>query len=212
MEVQSDARARAHDLFMRLVSGRGVTAGWRVAEGEPAHVAALHARYADLTVIGQIAPDEPAVLPVDLPEHVVMGAGRPVLMGPYAGTFPTLGERAVVAWDESREAAHAVHAAMPLLEAATKVTVLTLNAEDDDDGPARQLVEHLSRHGVHAEPSVMRSDDVDVGALLLSRAADLTADLLVMGAYGHSRFREIVLGGATREIFRSMTLPVFMAH
>src|SRR5262249_24888553 len=73
MEIQSEAGARAHDLFMRLVTGRGVTAGWRVAEGEPGHVAALHARYADLTVIGQIAPDEPTVLPVDLPEHVVMG-------------------------------------------------------------------------------------------------------------------------------------------
>jgi len=212
MEIQADAQARAHDLFMRLVTGRGVTPEWRVAEGEPGHVATLHARYADLTVIGQIAEDEPTVVPVDLPERVVMGAGRPVLMVPYAGTFETLGERVLVAWNEGREAAHAVHAAMPFLETASKVTVLSLNAEDDDDGPARQLVQHLSRHGVDAEPSVMKFDDVDVGASLLSRAADLDADLLVMGAYGHSRFRELVLGGATREIFRSMTLPVLMAH
>ena len=212
MEIQAEVGARAHDLFARLVEGRGVTTEWRVAEGEAGHVATVHARYADLTVVGQVAPDTPTVVPVDLPERLVLGAGRPVLVVPYAGTFKTLGERVLVAWDESREAAHAVHAAMPLLEAASKVTVLTLNADDGGDGPARQLVQHLARHGVHADPSSLTSDDVEVGALLLSRAADLVADLLVMGAYGHSRLREVVLGGATLEIFRSMTVPVLMSH
>jgi nucleotide-binding universal stress UspA family protein len=114
-----------------------------------------------------------------------------------------------VAWNATRQAARAVHDAMPFLEAAAKVTALTINADED---PAADLARHLARHGVKAEASTLKSDDVEVGALLLSRAADLSADLLVMGAYGHSRLREVVLGGATREIFRSMTVPVLMAH
>lgn len=212
MQVLTEVRARAEELFSRRAKAPGVTTEWRVAEGEPGHVATVHARYADLTIVGQVAPDAPSIVPSDLPERLVLGAGRPVLVVPYAGTFQTLGQRALVAWNESREAAHALHAAMPLLEGASKVTALTINARDGDDGPAAHLAQHLSRHGVHAEASAMTADDVEVGALLLSRAADLAADLLVMGAYGHSRLREVVLGGATREIFRSMTVPVLMAH
>jgi nucleotide-binding universal stress UspA family protein len=212
MQILTETRARAHELFTRHAKAPGMTTEWRVAEGDPGHVATVHARYADLTIVGQVDPEAPTLVPVDAPERIVLGAGRPVLVVPYAGTFKTLGQRALVAWNESREAARAVHDAMPLLEAASKVTALTINARDEGDTPSADLAQHLSRHGVHAEASVMTSDDVGVGALLLSRAADLAADLLVMGAYGHSRLREVVLGGATREIFRSMTVPVLMAH
>jgi nucleotide-binding universal stress UspA family protein len=212
MHMLTEARARAQELFTRHAKAPGVTTEWRVADGEPGRVATVHARYADLTIVGQVDPEAPTLVPIDLPERVVLGAGRAVLVVPYAGTFKTLGQRALVAWNESREAARAVHDAMPLLDGASKVTALSINVRDEDDGPAADLVQHLSRHGVHAEASAITSDDVEAGALLLSRAADLAADLLVMGAYGHSRLREVVLGGATREIFRSMTLPVLMAH
>jgi nucleotide-binding universal stress UspA family protein len=212
----AEARERAHQLFDRCTDRPGVSTEWRVAEGEPVDAATLHARYADLTIVGQANPDAPAVVPPDLTERLVLGAGRPVLLVPYAGTFATLGERVLVAWSATREAARAVHDALPLLDATSKVTAVTVVERDrpevDEQEPAEQLARHLARHGVQAEGSLIVSEDVDVGALLLSRAADLVADLIVMGAYGHSRLREIVLGGATREIFRSMTVPVLMAH
>ncbi len=217
-ELRSENEMRAHgrELFDRSAAARGVRTEWRAAEGEAGRAATIHAHYADLTIVGQASPDAPTPVRTDLPERVVLGAGRPVLVVPYAGTFASLGQRALIAWNESREAAHAVHAAMPLLAGAAKVTVLSIDADDgedaEDDSGAAHLVEHLARHGVPAEPSVMRSDDLDVSALLLSRAADLAADLIVMGAYGHSRLREVVLGGATRDIFRTMTVPVLMAH
>jgi nucleotide-binding universal stress UspA family protein len=216
LQVQSEARDRAQQIFTRRAKGPGVTTEWRVAEGVPGDIAVLHARYADLTVVGQVDPEADAPVPTDLPERVVLGAGHPVLVVPYAGTFKTVGQRVLVAWNGTREAARAVHDALPLLQGASTVTALTVNASGglhgDDEGPAGDLARHLERHGVRAEPDAFKSDDVGVGALLLSRAADLVADLMVMGAYGHSRLREVVLGGTTREIFRSMTLPVLMAH
>ncbi|HEV8617349.1 MAG TPA: universal stress protein [Methylomirabilota bacterium] len=207
--VLAETRERAETVFRHHAKVPGVTPEWRADQGEPGNVAIRHARYADLTIVGQVDPDAPDPLPVDLPERVVLGAGRPVLVVPYAGRFETLGERVLVAWNATREAARAVHDAMPFLREASKVTALTINADKDLAG---DLVRHLARHGVKAEASQLKSDDVEVGALLLSRAADFAADLMVMGAYGHSRLREVVLGGATREILRTMTVPVLMAH
>jgi nucleotide-binding universal stress UspA family protein len=135
---------------------------------------------------------------------------------PYAGTFKTIGQRVLVAWNAGREATRAVNDALPLLEGAAKVTVLAINPHGGLRGhgevPGADIALHLARHGVRAEASAIKSDDVEIGALLLSQAADLNADLIVMGAYGHSRLREVVLGGATREILRSMTVPVLLSH
>jgi nucleotide-binding universal stress UspA family protein len=209
LRTLAETSARAEALFTRHTAASGVATSWRADEGEPGTIATRYARYADLTIVGQVDRDALEPVPVDLPEAVVLGAGRPVLIVPYAGTFEMIGERVLVAWNATREAARAVHDAMPFIERASKVTVLTI---DDDDEPAAHLARHLARHGVKAERSAMTSDDVDVGALLLSRAADFAADLIVMGAYGHSRLREIVLGGATRAILQSMTVPVLMAH
>ena len=187
------------------------------AKGEAGEVATLHARYADLAIVGQVDPESAELGSTgDLPERVVLGAGRPVLVVPYAGTFKTVGQRVLVAWNAGREATRAVNDALPLLEGASKVTVLAVNPRGGLHGhgevPGADIALHLARHGVRAEASALKSDDVAIGALLLSQAADLDADLIVMGAYGHSRLRELVLGGATREILRSMTVPVLLSH
>ncbi len=137
-------------------------------------------------------------------------------MIPYTGTYPRIGRRVLVAWNASREATRAVTDAMPFLEHAGLVTVLTANARTTDMGhgdlPGADIALHLARHGVRAEAAPTHSGDVDVGEWLLSRAADLEVDLMVMGAYGHSRLRELVMGGATRSILQHMTVPVLFSH
>jgi nucleotide-binding universal stress UspA family protein len=177
----------------------------------------LQARYADLVVLGQANPDErgEAGLLLDLPENVAVNSGRPVLVVPYAGEFPTLAKHPLVAWNGSVEAARAVTAAIPLLRRASKVTVAVFDprAEADAHGqePGADIALFLARHGVDVEVS-SNPAPIDTGNAILSLAASINADLLVMGCYGHSRLREMMLGGATRTVLATMTLPVLMAH
>lgn len=139
-----------------------------------------------------------------------------MLIVPYAGRFDNVGRRIVIAWSSTREAARAVSDAMPFLESADLVNVLTIDPREGPDGhgelPGADIAVHLARHGVKAQIERTVSAGLPVGEVLLSRIADLGADLLVMGAYGHSRVRELLLGGATRSVLRSMTLPVLMSH
>ena len=156
----------------------------------------LHARYADLAVLGQADPDNPP-LGAGVVEAVLLGSGRPALVVPFIGA-ESVGQRVLVAWNATREAARALNDAMPLLAQAEKVTVLSVNPErgigGEGDLPAADIALHLARHGVKAEAAHTTAEDVSVGDILLSRAADLGADLIVMGGYGHSRAREFVLG------------------
>lgn len=212
-EQRNKAKA---DFEARMRKG-GVEWEWRETEGDPSEMAVMHARYADLAIIGQNDPDEEIAEPeLSVPERVVLEAGRPVLVVPYAGNFPKVGERVLVAWNVSAQATRAVNDALPLLEGAKKVVILAVNPKNGPQGhgavPGADIALHLARHGIKAEASHVFADDIDVGDMILSRAADEGADLIVMGAYGHARLRELVLGGATRDIFRHMTVPVLMSH
>jgi nucleotide-binding universal stress UspA family protein len=137
-------------------------------------------------------------------------------MVPYAGDFPEFGKRVLVAWNGSREAARALHDSMFLLEQAEAVTIIEVDALAPAAGMVRvsaaDVAAALVRRGVAATAESQTSDGISVDDLLLSRAADLGVDLLVMGAYGHSRLREYVLGGVSRGVFQHMTVPVLMAH
>lgn len=175
----------------------------------------LQARYADLVVLGQAAEAEDnatGLLP-DLPDYVLLNCGRPVLLVPRCGRFPTVGKRVLVAWNGSPEAARAVTAALPLLRGAEQVTLAVLGDSADvlGESPGADIALYLARHGVTVEV-LRRPEPVDPGKALLSLAADFNVDLLVMGAYGHSRFRELMMGGATRTVLATATLPVLMAH
>jgi nucleotide-binding universal stress UspA family protein len=212
-----DAADKTREVFEHIASLHGVSAEWReIPEGADADPA-VHARYADLAILGQLDPDsgEPDMIR-PRPEQVALASGRPILVVPYAGNFPNLGRRVVIGWNASREAARAVNDAMPLLTAAEIVSILTIDPREGPRAhgelPGADISLHLARHGVKAEIERTVSADLPVGEALLSRAADLGADLLVMGAYGHSRARELLLGGATRSLLRSMTLPVLMSH
>ena len=206
-DYNAKAAIEARALFDAAVAAHGVAAEWRDVEGEPSAVLALHARYADLTIIGQSEGDLPG-----LAEPLLLEVGRPVLVVPYAGSFPSLGERVLVAWNGGREATRAVHDALPLLQAARRTQVVAVNADGHGAVPGADLSLHLSRHGVRAECEYVSCDDLSVGQMLLSLAADRDVDLIVMGAYGGSRLRRLVMGGATGHMLRHMTVPVLFSH
>jgi nucleotide-binding universal stress UspA family protein len=201
--------------FQERVAKEQLSTEWRTAEGDTVTMIGLHARYADLAVIGR-AKREALTPQRHLPENVVLGIGRPVLIIPYIGAQPTIGENILVAWNTSREATRAITDALPILERAQNVVVIAFNPEGGVDRhgdiPSADIALWLARHGVRVEAKQAYASDIDTGNALLSSAADLGSDLLVMGAYGHSRMRELVLGGTTRQILRDMTVPVLMSH
>ncbi|GEO81398.1 universal stress protein [Pararhodospirillum oryzae] len=214
----AEETARAERAAFEAVAARhALSHEWREAEGDVLEAFCLHARYTDCLVVGQDDPDDDAMDGEHgLTEHLVLDAGRPVLVVPYAGTFPTLGHTVLVAWNGSREASRAINDALPLLRRAQRVVVVVINPRGGrlghGDIPGADISLHLARHGINSEAHSLHAEDMEVGAMLLSRATDLGADLMVMGAYGRSRLRELVLGGATRHILRHMTIPVLMSH
>jgi nucleotide-binding universal stress UspA family protein len=212
-----EARDRAKASFEERARKAGIKWEWRDAEGDPAEMAALHARYADLALVGQNDPDEELPeLELDVPERVVLDSGRPCLVIPYAGKFTSVGERVLVAWNATAQATRAVNDALPLIARARKVIILAINPgrgpAAHGDVPGADIALHLARHGVKAEAGQVFADDIDTGDMILSRAADEGVDMIVMGAYGHARLREMVLGGATRDLLGHMTVPVLMSH
>ncbi len=188
----------------------------RLVDDDAAGGIALHARYADLAVVGQFDPSTtvPGVMP-DFVETVALNSGRPVLVVPYAGPASAPLRRPLVAWDGGLPASRAIASALPLLREAGTIDVVMFNpraeAHVHGDEPGADLALYLARHGLQVNV-IERSASGDIGAALLSTAADLGSDLIVMGAYGHTRFREVVLGGVTRTVLQSMTVPVLMAH
>jgi nucleotide-binding universal stress UspA family protein len=203
--------------FDKLAAAVGVdSVEARMVDDDAAGGVALHARYADLAVIGQFDPAAtvPGILS-NFPETVVLNSGRPVMVVPHAGQPDGLFQRPVVAWDGGLAASRAIAGALPLLSQAGCADVLVLDQGSDNDvhgeQPGADLALYLARHGVKVNVIERRVSD-QTGEALLSAAADLGSDLIVMGAYGHTRFREVVLGGVTRTVLQSMTIPVLMAH
>jgi nucleotide-binding universal stress UspA family protein len=213
--VAREQASRAESLFKKAIAGAGLNSTeWRVSSDDAVDAVTLHARYADVVVLGQPRERDGSGVESDFAERVVLSAGRPVLMVPYAGKFEGVGKRILVAWNTGREATRAVTDAIPMLREAEQVHVVVFNPEGTAHGavPGADIGLYLARHSVPVEVSYHRADDIDVGNQLLSRVADLGIDLIVMGAYGHSRLRELVMGGATRTILESMTAPVLMSH
>jgi nucleotide-binding universal stress UspA family protein len=218
-QTRGDARKAADEVEAALndaAARAGVTCEWRLVEGDIDRTAVLHARYADIAIVGQNDPEHPAAHASNLAEALLLGSGRPVIVVPYAGRFDAVGRSVLVAWNATREAARAVNDAMPILVRAANVIVFSVNPPGTDAGgpavPGADLALHLARHGVKAEASSTVSHEIDAGNTILSRAADFDSDLIVMGGYGHSRQREFMLGGATRTLLRQMTVPVLLSH
>ena len=207
---------RAKDSFTAATQSNGLNANWRVVENGTADALAVQSRYFDLVVAGQENPkDEFFIAGSEMPDRTILISGRPALLIPYIGDCETIGENVMIAWDGSRQASRAVHDAMPVLEDAKNVTVMVINPKDKGNGsgkePGAGVVRHLAEHGIKATAEHVTTD-LDPGNMLLSRASDKGIDLIIMGAYGHARWTELVLGGVTKHMLQHMTVPVLMSH
>jgi nucleotide-binding universal stress UspA family protein len=202
--------------FEQAAKRYGIAAESRVLNGGLESVPVLFGRIArrfDIAVVGQ--PERDAVEPArSILEAALFDSGRPILIVPYIQKEPLALDHVMVGWDGSRSAARAIGDAMPFLKYAKAVEVITVSGEPakSDELPGADIAHHLARHGLKVEVDRQVVRDVDVSSTILSRAADKGSDLIVMGGYGHSRLREFVLGGATRGILASMTVPILMSH
>lgn len=215
--MRRDALAEAEGIrarFEQTMSRTGIAGEWRMVEGLSGELVAHHGRTADLVVLGQPDPSDGAPNATAVFEGALFSSGRPVLVVPHTGRFGQVGRCPLIAWNGQREAARAIHDALPLIAGAERAVLLTVGPEptEGEADPAAEILRHLAHHDLPVSAAHEVAGDLAVADILLNRAAESGADLLVMGAYGHSRLREFVLGGATRSILRQMTLPVLMAH
>jgi nucleotide-binding universal stress UspA family protein len=215
MAAQRDEAVRTEAAFRQELGRLQLTGDWLSREADFTESITEVGRLYDLVVVGQLDPDADTVTPRAAAEDLVLTLGRPVLMIPYAGEFNTF-DHVLIAWNGTREAARALHDAMFVIERADAVTVIEVelpgSPEAQPNRATTDVVAALKRRGVEATAEPTVTDGTPVADILLSRAADLSADLIVMGAYSHSRLRELVLGGTSRSIFQEMTVPVLMSH
>lgn len=229
-EPHMDKRHQAHqalaekrrEQYVKLAADAGVNLDWITAKlpsnpDQMINQVIEQTQQVDMVIVGQHDESQTdGSVPEEMPEHLVLETGRPVLIIPYAGEFKTLGDKVVVAWTPGRESVRALNDAIPLMRNAGTVKVVAVNPkrrEKRQSGvTAEQIAAHLGRHGINAQSDQFSTQGVDEGDLILNTLSDEQADLLVMGAYGHHRFRELILGGVTRKIFENMTTPVLMSH
>jgi nucleotide-binding universal stress UspA family protein len=208
--IEADYRAQFEDVVRR----HGIRSEWRSLPYLSSEVG-VHAYYADLVVVARPESEGQTASPPGLAESLVMSSGRPIIVFPPGGKVSQV-RRVLVAWNATRESIRAVADAMPLLAKAEAVEVLVADHQRRPEGhgqePGADIARHLARHGAHVEVRRLSSEGKDVGALLLSQAATFRADLLVMGAYGHSQVREWVFGGVTRTVLYEAGLPVLMSR
>ncbi|BBK37903.1 universal stress protein A [Allostella sp. ATCC 35155] len=216
-EAVAIAREKADEL-RKLVAEtcrrEGVAIELHVVDGEPIEAIKLESRFADIALVGQ----NPAMTLDDIVslhpmEELPLMTACPCLVLPHGRPpAPSIGRRALIGWKNSHTTARALHAAVPLLESADSAVLMAVNPDGAPDPSAEAAAAFLRRHGITVEVRIQRGDDADAGSTLLATAAAIEADLLVMGAYGHTRWREMVFGGATAHVCRHMTLPVLQAH
>lgn len=220
-QIESQTRTKAgilEEKFRELLRREAVNGEWAFETGSLLYAVTRRALVADLIVVGQVDPDNPPREAArTLVEDVLMTAGRPLLLIPYAGQFASVGANTLIGWTPTRESARAVHDALLLLTPSANVTVLAVESSrpspDTKVLPTADVAEHLARHGLNVSAArTVVSDGLSPADALLDYASDMGADLLVVGAYGHSRTREMIMGGVTRDLLRHMTLPVLMSH
>ena len=221
--VTTEAVQKAEQLFNEKVAQAGISAEWLYVDWSVVGVSVteiinLHAYYTDLVIVGQ--PDHgfsDQSTPLDLPERLGLGAGRPLLVVPYTGAFATTGERVMIAWKSGRELSRAANDAMPILEKSRHVSVVTVSTsggyDNSDEENAGKICSHLSQHGVNASHEQIRSgSSITIGDLLLNHACEQKMDLLVMGAYAQTRRGVFMLSPVAKHLMNYMTVPVLISH
>ena len=220
-EVMASVRtqgANALRAFEARANADGVSVEAELMQGmseEFPHDFAHAARHVDLAILGQPRDGDPLIGQYALVERCLFASGRPVIIVPALTDKPSLEGTIVAAWDGSAEAARAINDALTFLKPASRVVLVVgvMSGQDDEQAPQTDdMMAHLKRHGVTAEALRVKAGEGDIGRLLLSTAKSLDADLMVMGAFHHSRWREFILGGVTLTVLEEAAIPLFMAH
>lgn len=213
VNAAKDAQKQFEELA-RLAAAKSESRVEEVLTGGPLGGVLQHCRTTDLVVVGQSNPDSPEPMRELLIETVLFESGVPVLLVPYIGAPDFNPNNVVIAWDGSLTATRAVHAAIPLLHKSDKITVLLVEKKGGDASvqPGADIATYLARHGLDVTIQTITNPQASIADTLLNHVSDNGNDLVVMGGYGHSRMREFLFGGATKEILSAMTVPVLMAH
>lgn len=214
-DAASDLKAQ----FEKMAKAYDVKVEWRQCSGDLVSNLLIQSRYADLTILGQTCEDQiDAPGAGELPDGILLRSGRPVIVVPNEGTFETIGTRIVVAWDASRLASRALNDGLSIMEKSDQVDVLVVDPETTrgyakhEPSPGADMSLHLARHDINATAEHVNSQGKSPGDALMAYAESKNADLIIMGGYGHKRWREVVLGGVTRYMLQNMKIPVFMSH
>jgi len=220
IETQRDdnesAAEAAIKIFSTATDQAGISAEPLITSASLAGAGDKFARMArrfDLAIVGQAEPEISSMEQI-IAETTLFESGRPMMMVPYIQKAPFKTENVMICWDGSRTAARAVADAIPIIRNSGRVEIVMVTNErgKQDELDGADIGQHLARHGLKVAVHRISGASIDVGDALLSHAADSGADFMVMGGYGHSRLREFVLGGVTRSIFESMTVPVLISH
>jgi len=190
-----------------------LSAEWRAANGDAIEVLGRHALYADLALVSQSSAESlEDVVTGHMPDHLSLLAGCPTLVLPRAWAGGEIGTNVMIGWKAVRDAARAVRDALPILDRAECVTVITVTEAEDTDQPGDALRTTLARRGIKADLRVDFEGGSQAGQVMLRHCREVKADLLVMGAFGKPHWRELLLGGVTEQVLRHMHLPVLMSH
>ncbi|MBU2582744.1 MAG: universal stress protein [Alphaproteobacteria bacterium] len=218
IRAAQEAEAELRDQFIETTRQQPFVSEWvsvRGFAGDLVGAVLEHARSADLIVAGQRDPDWELGPVLDFPERLALESGRPVYLVPRDRAAPDSYKSIAIAWNGSREAARAVYDAFPFLVSADNVSILTITADGkpmDEGTPAEALAATLARHGINATITPLQTSNAGVSRTIVNEATRLEADLLVMGAYGHSRLREFVFGGVTRDLTNACPIPLIISH
>ena len=206
-------------VFDKATQGEDFISEWRLVNADSAHAAdrmVEHSLCADLIIMGQADQDKDRADQRDAQESVIRKSGRPVLVIPSVGKFETIGNHALVGWSATRESSRAMHDALPLLAGGGKATILWVSHSDRDadylQTTARAVAGLMDRHGVNATVAHWQNTEIAIADALLNEAFDRGADMIVTGAFGHSRFYDFVIGATTTGLLQHMTVPVLFSN
>ena len=220
-DVTEKALARARETlsgYQKMADEAGVKLDAHVLEGQLIPILREHSKYSDLLLLGQDHPDDPDNASYGLADALLFEGACACMVVPHSGKLAAPGQRVLLTWNASRESARALREAMPILVAADEVVVLSSEPDDADAEIARghphadELARFLESHGIESISSGIADLDISTSDAILGQAAEMNADLIIMGAYGHARLREIILGGVTRDLLKQSTIPLFLAH
>lgn len=220
-DVTEKALARAREQlvdYQKLAKGAGVSMEGHVLEGQLIPILREHSKYSDLLVLGQDQPEDLDNASYGLADSLLFEGACACMVVPHSGKLSPIGKNVLLTWNASRESARALREAMPLLSHAETVVMLSSEPDDGDSSMARghphaqELTRFLESHGIQAISSGISDPDMSTTDAIIGQAAEMNADLIVMGAYGHARLREIILGGVTRDLLKQAPVPLLLAH